>query len=111
MSSAIDGQQSAPRAGPQSLPRVVILATGGTIASTYDPRRGGFAPALSGAQLAAGAPELQRCARIEVEQLCNIHGADMTPQDWLRILRRVHELLASPDICGVVVTHGTDTLE
>jgi len=111
MSSAFDGRQSAPQAGLPGLPRVVILATGGTIASTYDPGRGGFAPALSGAQLADAAPELQRYARIEVEQLSNLHGADMAPQDWLGILRRIRELLAAPDVCGVVVTHGTDTLE
>lgn len=93
------------------LPRVVILATGGTIASTYDASRGGFVPALSGTQLADNVPELKRHARIDVEQLGNIHGADMTPSEWLKILRRTRELLASPEVSGVVVTHGTDTLE
>src|ERR1700744_4431423 len=95
----------------EQLPRVVILATGGTIASTYDARRGGFAPALSGAQLPDNVPDLKRYARIDVEQFGNIHGADMAPSDWLRILRRTAELLALPDVGGVVVTHGTDTLE
>ena len=95
----------------EQLPRVVILATGGTIASTYDAGRGGFAPALSGAELADAVPALKRHARIDVEQLDNIHGADMAPPDWLKILRRTRELLARPEIRGVVVTHGTDTLE
>jgi L-asparaginase len=95
----------------QALPRAVILATGGTIASTYDAGRGGFAPALSGAQLAANVPGLSAHARIEVEQLGNIHGADMTPAHWLQLLERIRELLAVADVSGVVVTHGTDTLE
>jgi L-asparaginase len=90
---------------------VVILATGGTIASTYDATRGGFAPALSGAQLAERVPELKRYARIDIEQFGNIHGADMTPSDWLKILQRICALSAIPDVSAVVVTHGTDTLE
>jgi L-asparaginase len=92
-------------------PRVVILATGGTIASAYDDGAGGFTPSLSGTQLVERVPELERHARIEVEQICSVHGADMTPDLWLRILRRTSEALALPDIAGVVVTHGTDTLE
>ena len=96
---------------PGGLPRVAILATGGTIASTYDQGRRGFVPVLSGAQLAERVPELAQHARIEVEQICNVHGADMTPAIWMTILRRTRELLALPDVAGVVVTQGTDTLE
>jgi len=98
-------------AAEPALPRVVILATGGTIASVYDASRGGYAPALSGAQLTARVPDLGGYARIEVEQFGNIHGADMTPAHWLQILGRLRELLAIADVGGVVVTHGTDTLE
>jgi L-asparaginase len=93
------------------LPRVVLLATGGTIASTYDAGRRGFVPGLSGAQLAERMPQLSQHARIDVEQICNVHGADMTPELWLALLRRTREVLARPEVCGVVVTHGTDTLE
>lgn len=102
---------SAGEVNPEMLPRVAILATGGTIASTYDPGRRGFVPALSGLQLAERVPELKQHARVEVEQLCNVHGADMTPEVWMAILRRSRALLAQPDVAGVVVTQGTDTLE
>jgi len=46
-----------------------------------------------------------------VEQIANIGSPDMTPEIWVRLAGRVNELLAKPGIAGVVVTHGTDTLE
>jgi L-asparaginase len=94
-----------------TLPRVVVLATGGTIASTYDKGKGGLAPALTGAQLVDAVPELKKYARIEVEQISNINSADMNPDIWLQLSRRTNELLAASDTAGVVITHGTDTLE
>jgi L-asparaginase len=95
----------------EHLPRVVVLATGGTIASTYDKGKGGLAPALTGAQLVDAVPELKKYARIEVEQISNINSADMNPDIWLQLSRRANDLLAAPDTAGVVITHGTDTLE
>ncbi len=95
----------------QELPRVVILATGGTIASKYDAAKGGLVPALTGAQIVEAVPELKNMARLEVEQVSNVGSADLTPDIWLKLSRRANELLANPDIAGVVVTHGTDTLE
>jgi L-asparaginase/Glu-tRNA(Gln) amidotransferase subunit D len=95
----------------EKLPRVVVLATGGTIASTYDKGKGGLASALSGEQLVDAVPELKKYARIETEQISNINSADMNPDIWLRLVKCTNELLAVPDIAGVVVTHGTDTLE
>jgi len=95
----------------EKLPRVVVLATGGTIASTYDKGKSGLAPALSGEQLVAAVPELKKYARVEVEQIANINSADMNANIWLRLLHRTNELLTMPDIAGVVITHGTDTLE
>jgi L-asparaginase len=93
------------------LPRVLILATGGTIASRYDPVQGGLAPALTGAQLVEAVPDLAKVARVQAEQIANVNSSDMTPQVWLRLARRANEALASPEVAGVVVTHGTDTLE
>ena len=94
-----------------TLPRVVILATGGTIASAYDKGKGGLAPVLTGTQLVDAVPELKKYARIEVEQISNINSADMSPNIWLQLSRRTNELLAASDTAGVVITHGTDTLE
>jgi L-asparaginase len=93
------------------LPRVLILATGGTIASQYDAKQGGLTLALSGEQLVKAVPELQKIARVEAEQIANLNSADMNPQVWLRLARRANEALSQPDVAAVVVTHGTDTLE
>lgn len=95
----------------QELPKVVVLSTGGTIASKQDPVKGGYVPALSGEELVAAVPAIKKIAQIQVEQISNIPSPDMTPEIWLRLAGRVNELLAKPEIVGIVVTHGTDTLE
>jgi L-asparaginase len=95
----------------QELPKVAVLSTGGTIASKQDPVKGGYVPALSGEDLVAAVPAIKKIAQIQVEQISNIQSPDMTPEVWLRLAGRVSELLAKPEIVGIVVTHGTDTLE
>lgn len=95
----------------KKLPRVVILFTGGTIVSQYSAEKGGFVPALTGTQFVKTASELTDIARIEVEQFSNISSCNLTPDFWLKLSKRVNELLADADIAGVVVTHSTDTLE
>ena len=93
------------------LPLVKVLSTGGTIASRYDPVQKGFVPALSGEQLLEGIPEIKTVARVEVESVATIGSSDMTPEIWLKLARRVNEVLADPAVAGVVITHGTDTME
>lgn len=95
----------------QELPTVVVLSTGGTIASVYDAEAGGYAPALSGEQLVRAVPGLDTIARIEVVQVANVASTNMTPALWLEVSRTASSMLARPDVAGVVVTHGTDTLE
>src|SRR6202163_125879 len=95
----------------QELPKVAVLSTGGTIASKQDPVKGGYVPALSGEDLVAAVQAIKKIAQIQVEQISNIPSPDMTPEIWLRLAGRVNELLAKPEIVGIVVTHGTDTLE
>ena len=56
-------------------------------------------------------PGLSEVARVSVEQIANVGSRDMTPEIWRTLATRANELLASPDVAGVVVTHGTDTLE
>jgi L-asparaginase len=99
------------RADAQALPKVAVLSTGGTIASVYDAAQGGFAPALSGDQLVKAVPGLDTIAQVEVVQVANVPSTNMTPELWMAVRRRADEMLARPDIAGVVVTHGTDTLE
>ena len=93
------------------LPLVKVLSTGGTIASRYDPVQKGFVPALSGAQLVEAVPELSSVARLDVEAVASIGSSDMTPEIWLKLAQRANEVLADPKFAGVVITHGTDTME
>jgi L-asparaginase len=93
------------------LPRVVVLATGGTIASTYDEEIGALRAALTGDEIVQAVEGLSEIAEVSVEQVANVNSRDMTPAIWLDLSRRANELLARPDVAGVVVTHGTDTLE
>jgi L-asparaginase len=104
------GAQDAP-ATSGSLPHVVVLATGGTIASTYDEEIGALRAALTGDEIVASVPGLSEIAEVTVEQVANVNSRDMTPAIWLELSRRSSELLARPDVAGIVVTHGTDTLE
>lgn len=93
------------------LPLVKLLTTGGTIASRYDPVQKGFVPALSGDELMESIPEIKSVARIDIESIANIGSSDMTPDIWLRLARRASELLADSAVTGIVITHGTDTIE
>src|ERR1700736_2626841 len=95
----------------QKLPTVALLSTGGTIASKQDPSKGGYVPALSGEDLVSAVPAIKRVAQIQVEQISNIPSQDITPEIWVRLAARVNELLAKSEIAGIVVTHGTNTLE
>ncbi|MDZ7778739.1 MAG: asparaginase [Gemmatimonadota bacterium] len=95
----------------EALPRVVVLATGGTIASRYDEEAGALRAALTGDEIVEAVPELEDLARMSVEQIANVNSWDMTPDTWRQLERRTNALLAEPDVAGVIVTHGTDTLE
>jgi L-asparaginase len=90
---------------------VLILTTGGTIASLPDPETGAKRPAVSGEELVATVPGLGEVADVRVEEVASESSWNLTPARMLAIARRVNEALAEPEIEGVVVTHGTDTLE
>src|SRR5215207_4553912 len=108
--SLIEEQAGAP-GSPNPLPRVVVLATGGTIASRFDATIGALAPAVTGEDLVRAVPGLDKIAAVDVEQIVNVGSYDMTPEIWRRLSKRANELLAMDTVSGVVVTHGTDTLE
>ncbi len=109
--AALAFPSDAPAQNPGALPRVVVLATGGTIASQYDPDVGALRATLTGEEIVRAVPGLGEVARVSVEQIANVGSRDMTPEIWRTLARRANELLASPETTGVVVTHGTDTLE
>jgi L-asparaginase len=101
----------APSMPGSALPTVAIITTGGTIAQKYDAAAGGLVPAVSGKELVEAVPALKELARLRVIPLVNIDSRDMTPELWLRLAPLVNETLADPEVTGVVVTHGTDTME
>ena len=90
---------------------VLILTTGGTIASLPDPDTGAKRPAVSGEELVAGIPGLAEVADLRVEEVAAESSWNLTPAHMLWVARRASEALAETDVDGVVVTHGTDTLE
>jgi L-asparaginase len=86
-------------------PRIRLIATGGTIAS-----RGGTAAPLSAEELVAAVPDLGSIAQMTFEQFSNLASDRIGPDDWLGLAQRVNAVLAH-EADGVVITHGTDTLE
>ncbi len=97
----------------KNLPNIKILATGGTIASTAASNT-----AVTGYQVTQGVeaivnavPSLKNIANITGEQIVNVGSPNMTPEIWLNLARKVNEYLASDDVDGIVITHGTNTIE
>ena len=91
-----------------------ILATGGTIAGEADPASGGSrykAGVRPVGALLASVPGLAEAAEISAEQILALDSKDMTPSDWRVILAAVRRARLDPAIDGIVILHGTDTLE
>lgn len=95
------------------LPRVMVLATGGTIAgAAASAAQSGYASGqIDIAAMLDAVPEIRTLARVEGEQIANVGSQDMTLAIMCRLAQRINTLLESGDIDGVVVTHGTDTME
>jgi L-asparaginase len=93
---------------------VWVLATGGTI-SGKGPSSTSLANysagALRGEDLVAAVPEIAQLARVQVEQIANVSSTDITLAHWLTLATRINTLFEDPAVAGVVVTHGTNTLE
>ena len=103
-------------AGPraqQALPTVVVLATGGTIAGAAgsDVQAAYKSGQVGVDQLLAAVPQAKKVATLRGEQISNIGSQDMNDEVWLKLAKRVNELAAMPDVAGIVITHGTDTIE
>ncbi|CAM2145510.1 putative L-asparaginase periplasmic [Pararobbsia alpina] len=97
-----------------SLPRIVVVGTGGTIAgaAAKATQTSGYqAGALPVSRLLHAVPGLDEIARIDSDSVASIDSKDMTTALWVTLSRRIDALLARDDVDGVVVTHGTDTLE
>lgn len=94
-------------------PNIHVLATGGTISgaqasgTSYGYKSGAF----DVNSLLKAVPNLDRLAVVTAEQVANIGSQDMNDEIWLKLAKRVNQVLNSPDTDGVLITHGTDTLE
>ena len=94
-----------PDAAAAALPRVRLITTGGTISNHPGGR-------LSPDQLVASVPGLDAFVEAETEEFANVSSNALTLDQWLRLARRINTVFAAdPDLAGVVVTSGTDTLE
>ena len=85
---------------------ILLIATGGTIASAEDGN--GLSPALTGEELARSVPEIEGLCELDIVQPMNIDSTNMRPADWLRIAEVIRENYDAHD--GFVVLHGTDTM-
>jgi L-asparaginase type II len=112
---SLEAQSSdGPKPNPR-LPKVLLIATGGTIAGVQDApgSLGSYrAGTLTAEQIIASVPELSKHVQIETEQFSNVPSTSITPAQWLALSKRIEQVLKDRhDLAGVVVTHGTDRLE
>ncbi len=94
-----------------SLPKVKLISTGGTIAMKRDEALNAFVPALSGDDLLAAVSGLSDVADVQVVNLFNTPSAHFSEPEWRAIHAEVEQALNEEEVAGVIITHGTDTLE
>jgi L-asparaginase len=107
---AVAGAPS-PASAQSMLPVCSLMATGGTIASKIDPVKKAPVPVLSGEDLVATVPDVSKYARVEVNNVSNVPSDYMDPSRWSQLTGEVNRVLARPEVAGVIISHGTDTLE
>jgi L-asparaginase len=94
-----------------NLPVCPLIATGGTIAMKIDPVKHAPVPAISGEDLLATVPEVADHARVEVKNVSNVPSDYMDPPRWVALTKEVTTAFARSEVSGVIISHGTDTLE
>jgi L-asparaginase len=92
-------------------PRVLIVTTGGTIASRIDPLTGAVTTAASGEELLEIVSQAADIAELELRNFASVASWNMTPAMMFELAELLNQELARPEITGAVVTHGTDTVE
>jgi len=97
-----------PKQNP-ALPRVVIMSTGGTIASRVDYRTGAVRSALSASDLYGVVPELSDVAQVDTEIVFSLYSENITPKHWTELAQTVAKRIGQ-GVDGIVIAHGTDTM-
>jgi len=92
-----------------SLPKILLISTGGTIASKVDYRTGAVTPALSAAELNEAVPEIAKIANIDSEVLFSEYSENIQPEHWFQIATKL-DSVANSDYAGIIIAHGTDTM-
>lgn len=107
LSFLLGGRQAAPaQISAMSKPKVLVITTGGTIASQV------AAPLLEGPALVQAVPQLNMYADVTVEEFVRTGSSKITPQHWLALVKKINTALSEqPDLRCIVITHGTDTME
>ncbi|MDF2422788.1 MAG: Glu-tRNA(Gln) amidotransferase subunit GatD, partial [Nitrosopumilus sp.] len=93
----------------EKLPNILLLSTGGTIASKIDYRTGSVTPVLTAEELNSSVPELSKIANIDTKVLFSEYSENIMPEHWLKIAQTVNGYLNS-DYSGIIIAHGTDTM-
>ncbi|MBC8252235.1 MAG: Glu-tRNA(Gln) amidotransferase subunit GatD [Candidatus Nitrosopelagicus sp.] len=93
----------------ETLPKILLLSTGGTIASKVDYRTGAVTPALSASELYEAVPEIAEIANVDAEVLFSEYSENLQPEHWLEIAKKV-DSVADSDYAGIIIAHGTDTM-
>ncbi len=90
---------------------LLMITTGGTIAMKRDVMNDVLIPATSGQELLDSVPELEKYAELEIHEFSNIDSSEMTPQMMFELSLLIRQQIQRTDIDGIIITHGTDTLE
>jgi len=93
----------------EQLPNILLLSTGGTIASKIDYRTGAVTPVLTAEELNSSVPELAKIANIDAKVLFSEYSENIMPEHWLKIAEEVNRYSKS-DYSGIIIAHGTDTM-
>ncbi len=109
VSSEVKPEQSEERKEDSTLPKILLLSTGGTIASKVDYRTGAVTPALSASDLNDAVPELGKIANIDAEVLFSEYSENLQPDHWTKIAEKLDSLTNS-NYKGILIAHGTDTM-
>jgi len=92
-----------------NLPNILLLSTGGTIASKIDYRTGAVTPILTAEELNSSVPELAKIANIDAKVLFSEYSENIMPEHWIKIAEKLNEYSKS-EYTGIIIAHGTDTM-